>query len=50
MLGYVTLGTDDLEKTSAFFDQLFQPLGAKRLLEVPGACFGASTWANLSLA
>ena len=32
MIGYVTVGTSDLEKSGAFFDQVFAPLGAKRIM------------------
>jgi catechol 2,3-dioxygenase-like lactoylglutathione lyase family enzyme len=35
MIGYVTLGTDDLERARTFFDGLFEVIGAKRLLELP---------------
>ena len=35
MIGYVTLGTDDLERARAFFDGLFEVIGGKRLLELP---------------
>ncbi len=30
MIGYVTLGTNDLQKAAAFYDQLLAVLGAKR--------------------
>ncbi len=33
MIGYVTLGTNDLKKAGAFYDQLFGELGAARLME-----------------
>lgn len=33
MIGYVTLGTNDLEKAVAFYDQLFGSIGAGRFLE-----------------
>lgn len=33
MIGYVTLGTNDLAKTSAFYDALLGELGAKRALQ-----------------
>lgn len=33
MIGYVTLGTNDLEKAVSFYDQLFATIGAKRFLE-----------------
>ena len=31
MIGYVTLGTNDLPRAGAFYDALFSDLGAKRL-------------------
>ncbi len=33
MIGYVTLGTNDMPRASAFYDALFAELGAKRLME-----------------
>jgi catechol 2,3-dioxygenase-like lactoylglutathione lyase family enzyme len=33
MIGYVTLGTNDLAKGAAFYDKLLAQLGAKRLME-----------------
>lgn len=30
MIGYATLGTNDLEKSKAFYDKVLAPLGAKR--------------------
>lgn len=30
MIGYITLGTNDLPKAAAFYDQLFSAMGAKR--------------------
>lgn len=32
MIGYVTLGTDDLERARGYFDALFGTIGAKRLM------------------
>lgn len=34
MIGYVTLGTDDLERARGYFDALFATIGAKRLLQL----------------
>ncbi len=31
MIGYVTLGTNDLDRSGRFYDQLFEMLGAKRV-------------------
>jgi predicted lactoylglutathione lyase len=33
MIGYVTLGTNDLDKSVEFYDQLFATIGAGRFLE-----------------
>jgi predicted lactoylglutathione lyase len=33
MIGYVTLGTNDLERAARFYDELLGTLGARRFLE-----------------
>nr|WP_295077274.1 VOC family protein [uncultured Roseateles sp.] len=33
MIGYTTLGTNDLPRASAFYDELFGVLGIKRIME-----------------
>ncbi|MCJ7558459.1 MAG: VOC family protein [Gammaproteobacteria bacterium] len=33
MIGYVTLGTNDIDKAAAFYDQLLAQLGARRFME-----------------
>ncbi len=33
MIGYVTLGSNDLEKARAYYDALFGSIGANRLME-----------------
>ncbi len=33
MIGYTTIGTNDLEKALAFYDALFAELGGKRVME-----------------
>lgn len=35
MIGYVTLGTADLEKSSAYYDALLGTIGAGRFMEEP---------------
>jgi len=35
MIGYVTLGTNDLERAAGFYDALLAELGAKRFMETP---------------
>jgi catechol 2,3-dioxygenase-like lactoylglutathione lyase family enzyme len=43
MIGYVTLGTNDLPKAAAFYDTLLSEIGAKRLWETPrGICWGTA--------
>ncbi|HEX8573517.1 MAG TPA: VOC family protein [Allosphingosinicella sp.] len=34
MIGYVTLGTDDLDRSRAFYDALFGEIGVSRLMEM----------------
>jgi predicted lactoylglutathione lyase len=36
MIGYVTLGTNDLDRAVAFYDELLAVIGARRVLEDPG--------------
>jgi predicted lactoylglutathione lyase len=33
MIGYVTLGTNDIERAAKFYDALFATIGAKRFME-----------------
>ena len=33
MIGYITVGTNDLDKSVAFYEALFEDLGAKRFME-----------------
>ena len=33
MIGYVTLGTNDLERAAQFYDQLLKEIGASRFME-----------------
>lgn len=33
MIGYVTLGTNDLQKAAAYYDELFGSIGIGRLME-----------------
>lgn len=35
MIGYVTVGTNDLERARAFYDALFELIGATRLMVLP---------------
>lgn len=34
MIGYITLGTNDIDKAAAFYDALFDTIGAKRLMDM----------------
>jgi len=36
MIGYVTLGTNDLERAAKFYDALLAVLGAKRVMQFDG--------------
>ena len=49
MIGYVTLGTDDLERARAYYDALFASIGAKRIMQFPDED-GGFTMYGLSLA
>ena len=43
MIGYVTLGTNDLARAAAFYDALLAELGAKRIMEYErGIAWGVS--------
>ena len=39
MIGYATVGTNDIDKARAFYDALFGSIGAKRLMEFPESGF-----------
>lgn len=39
MIGYITLGTNDLAKAGEFYDQLFAELGAQRTMEMERLIF-----------
>ena len=50
MIGYVTLGTDDLEAARAYYDALFATIGAKRLMQLDGEENGGFTMYGTSMA
>lgn len=51
MIGYVTLGTDDLDRSRAFFDALFAEIGASRLMEMEsGFTLYATNWGQPGVA
>ena len=43
MIGYVTIGTNDLPKSAAFYDALLGELGAKRAMEMDRLIMYAAT-------
>lgn len=49
MLGYVTIGTNDLEKASAFYDAILAPLGAKRVHAFDRGIFYGETGMELAV-
>ncbi|MGB2817903.1 MAG: VOC family protein [Burkholderiaceae bacterium] len=49
MIGYVTLGTNDLPRAAAFYDALLAEMGAKRLLELPRGLMWGVSWDRPSL-
>jgi catechol 2,3-dioxygenase-like lactoylglutathione lyase family enzyme len=44
MIGYVTLGTDDIGRARVFYDALMATVGAKRLMEFPEDFGGFTMW------
>ena len=46
MIGYVTLGTNDLDRARGFYDDLLGTLGAKRIMEFPenGFTMWGTSW------
>jgi catechol 2,3-dioxygenase-like lactoylglutathione lyase family enzyme len=40
MIGYVTLGTNDLPRATAFYDALLAEMGVKRMMEFGGRGYG----------
>jgi catechol 2,3-dioxygenase-like lactoylglutathione lyase family enzyme len=44
MIGYVTLGTNDLEKARGYYDALFGSIGAKRLMQFDDDLGGFTMW------
>lgn len=44
MIGYVTLGTNDLDRARAFYDALLGELGAKRIMEFGEDAGGFTMW------
>lgn len=44
MIGYVTLGTNDLARAARFYDELFAVGGEHRLIETPGFISWGQNW------
>ena len=44
MIGYVTIGTNDIVKARAFYDALLGELGAKRMMEFGDELGGFTMW------
>jgi catechol 2,3-dioxygenase-like lactoylglutathione lyase family enzyme len=44
VIGYVTLGTNDLNKARGFYDALFESIGAKRLMQFDDDLGGFTLW------
>lgn len=38
MIGYTTLGTNDLPRAAAFYDELFAVIGGKRIMDFGRGC------------
>ena len=49
MIGYATLGTNDLPRAAAFYDTLLAEVGATRLLELPRGSMWGVSWDKPSL-
>lgn len=47
MIGYTLVGSNDLDKAKAFYDDLFGAVGIKRLMEFPnGGCAWGADWSK----
>lgn len=44
MIGYTTVGTNDLQRAMAFYDALFGSVGIARLLELPQLAAWGVSW------
>ena len=50
MIGYTTLGTNDLERASKFYDELFSVIGAKRIFDADGFIVWSNSMEGCGLA
>jgi catechol 2,3-dioxygenase-like lactoylglutathione lyase family enzyme len=44
LIGYTTVGTNDLQRAMSFYDALFGSVGVGRLLEIPGLAAWGLDW------
>jgi catechol 2,3-dioxygenase-like lactoylglutathione lyase family enzyme len=44
MIGYVTLGSDNMPRARAYYDELFGTIGAKRIMEFGDEAGGFTMW------
>ncbi len=44
MIGYTTIGTNDLQRAMAFYDALFSSVGISRLIELPQLAGWGTSW------
>ena len=44
MIGYVTLGSDNMPRARSFYDELFGSIGAKRIMEFGDEAGGFTMW------
>ena len=44
MIGYVTLGSDNMARARAYYDELFGSIGAKRIMEFGDEAGGFTMW------
>jgi catechol 2,3-dioxygenase-like lactoylglutathione lyase family enzyme len=49
MIGYITLGTNDLARAAAFYDALLAEIGAKRLWDTERGIAWGTSWDKPSL-
>ena len=51
MIGYATIGTNDLDRARTYYDALFEAIGARRLMELPhGFTMYGTNWGRPAVA
>ena len=50
MIGYITLGTNDLKRAANFYDELLKVCGASRLMELDGFILWGTSFAQACVA